>query len=475
MRRTAKSAIPLTLMRFITAGFAFLIIGKVFSEEVVPRFVPRDRSQFYLSGGARISPDGTLTYTAYRWPERPGSLEQWAFDETLEHKWKVSAGSNEEREEQQVGRGHLRPINPEGSATWGRSVLNMAYTGLGAVDRPLVVWWNGPKGCFDVYERNTRRRVESLGPNGIVAEPAYPSERFAPLYVTGRHEGTPNPAYVATRDAVFGVTIPTMSLTQLHDQQPQAMGTFSFWGRPSLRRRVPGAPGVVMSSHDLALIAGGEFLVIDSEGEVLQRLRLPKGLVDLSSTAPNYYGGIEATLFQNGTGFFTFRQAWGKQTAALVAEDGRIIKRVDVDISDISRRINNTNPRGGAASLSRSASTTAEQSEIRFPTLLSPLPWLMSAPALAQSLALSLLLAGLIFWRQTRIGRRGVKRIAWTIFTFATGLLGAATYFVAYRDYRTEPCPQCNGRRPVAEDICPHCRAPWPSPEPMGMEIVESA
>jgi hypothetical protein len=114
---------------------------------------------------------------------------------------------------------------------------------------------------------------------------------------------------------------------------------------------------------------------------------------------------------------------------------------------------------------------------VRFPTLLPPIPvpGFMEKSALVQSIALSLVLAAVVLWRQTRLGRRGAWRMAWVVFTFVFGLLGFLTYLAAYRDRRSEPCPNCRRRRLVAEEICPHCGSPWPAPKTLGIEIIEPA
>jgi len=99
----------------------------------------------------------------------------------------------------------------------------------------------------------------------------------------------------------------------------------------------------------------------------------------------------------------------------------------------------------------------------------------MDTSALIQSLALSFALAAMILWHQTRLGLRGAKRAAWVLFAFVFGLLGFATYLTAYRDCRSESCPNCRRRRPTTKEICPHCGVPWPAPQPLGTEIIEPA
>ena len=103
------------------------------------------------------------------------------------------------------------------------------------------------------------------------------------------------------------------------------------------------------------------------------------------------------------------------------------------------------------------------------------MPGLMEKSALVQSLALSCILAAVVLWRQTLLGRRGAYRVAWVVFTLVFGLLGFLAYLTAYWDRRSEPCPDCRRRRFVAEDNCPHCGTRWPAPKPLGIEILETA
>jgi hypothetical protein len=35
------------------------------------------------------------------------------------------------------------------------------------------------------------------------------------------------------------------------------------------------------------------------------------------------------------------------------------------------------------------------------------------------------------------------------------------------------PCPQCGRKRPLQDDLCPHCQAEWPKPVPRGIEIFD--
>jgi hypothetical protein len=209
----------------------------------------------------------------------------------------------------------------------------------------------------------------------------------------------------------------------------------------------------------LLVVHDNTLSVLDAAGSLLRDIKLP----EIVPALLNEHFSSSFTLFADGkVAIDGCRKTWNKKTAILLAEDGSLVRRVDYDTDEVSKTLN-----GGVG----------RTAEILFPTLMPPIPvpWLMDRSALIQSIALSLVLAAIVLWRQTQLGRRGSRRVAWVVFTFVFGLLGLVTYLTAYRDCRSEPCPNCRRRRPVAEDICPHCGAPWPAPKPLGIEIVETA
>jgi hypothetical protein len=160
--------------------------------------------------------------------------------------------------------------------------------------------------------------------------------------------------------------------------------------------------------------------------------------------------------------FNGYRKTLNKRTILLFEEDGSLMRQVDYDTEELTRTLNKK--------MGRTA-------DILFPTLMPPIPvpGFMEKSALVQSIALSLVLAAVILWRQTRLGRRGARCVMWVVFTFVFGLLGFVTYLASYWDRRSEPCPNCRRHRLVAEELCPHCGAPWPAPKPLGIEIIEPA
>jgi hypothetical protein len=88
---------------------------------------------------------------------------------------------------------------------------------------------------------------------------------------------------------------------------------------------------------------------------------------------------------------------------------------------------------------------------------------------------LSLALAAItLFWTR-RAYFSWPRACAWAAFVFAFNLAG----FIAFRlvaDWPPlTPCPRCRRPRPIHDDLCPHCAAPWPIPETGDLEVFDHA
>jgi hypothetical protein len=85
----------------------------------------------------------------------------------------------------------------------------------------------------------------------------------------------------------------------------------------------------------------------------------------------------------------------------------------------------------------------------------------------------SLLLALLTLAWARRMHFSWGRAWAWAAFVLAFNLAGLITFrLVADWPVRVR-CPQCSHKRPVEENLCPHCGASWPTPVSRGTEIFD--
>jgi hypothetical protein len=66
------------------------------------------------------------------------------------------------------------------------------------------------------------------------------------------------------------------------------------------------------------------------------------------------------------------------------------------------------------------------------------------------------------------------RAVAWAAFVLAFNVAGLITFRLVTDWPVRVRCPQCNRKRPVEENLCPHCRAPWPTPISRGTEIYDA-
>jgi hypothetical protein len=62
---------------------------------------------------------------------------------------------------------------------------------------------------------------------------------------------------------------------------------------------------------------------------------------------------------------------------------------------------------------------------------------------------------------------------AWAAFVLAFNLAGLITFRLVSDWPVRVKCPQCSRKRPVEENLCPHCGASWPTPVSHGTEIFD--
>jgi len=324
-----------------------------------------------------------------------------------------------------------------------------------------LLWWNGPEGQFDLYDSQTRLRTESIGPGGAVTQaPSRPEGRFMladkPILsgFVQRPDGSTIPSgdarcYLITDDGVLRLNPDPQNLSLEYIFHGKVNG----WGVMGWRE----------ADHKLSgmyLISGGAIWQLDFQGPPVRKIPLSDQLVQAILASSNAIVPLENGKFSVQTQ--NPHNAY-KKTLFLLDGDGQVLRRVELDREDLNVRI------GGISNRSPMIHMPAVVLPISPRGLLK-----MTTAAMIQYVILSLVLMSLVTWHQVRTGRRGWRAFAWSAFTLATGPAGAASYVIAHWDKRTEACPGCEKRRPIAQDACPHCNIPWPVPAKTGFEVLEA-
>jgi hypothetical protein len=438
MKPTVKSSIPLTFIQFSAAIVLFLAF-----EIFLNSLTIRRTASSYNFMGAQISSDGQVTYLASRGSSAVGRImDTWHFDETIKHPQRKSPTNGMDIFNSVTVSGVRDSVkNIERNSHTVKRIFRQFYGSYLYDAKTPVIWWNGPAGQLDWYDGASRMRVASLGPVGpAVKFPARPKERFDAMNLDFFQDG----GYISTPQGVYNLW------EAFTDFKAKLVYRGSCEAFAQLDRLMPS------SGSRLLIVHGSTLSILDKAGSLLRDINLPDIAASLLKE------GFSIHLFENGRlAIDGYRKIWHEKTILLLAEDDSLVRRVDYDTNEITKAMN-----GGV-----------DRTGILFPTLMPPIPvpGLMEKSALVQSIVLSLVLAAVVLWRQTRLGRRGARRAAWVVFTFASGLLGFVTYLAAYWGRRSEPCPQCRRPRLVAENVCPHCDSRWPAPKPLGIEIIDPA
>ncbi|MGO8702660.1 MAG: hypothetical protein ACLQVA_02495 [Candidatus Brocadiia bacterium] len=309
---------------------------------------------------------------------------------------------------------------------------------------PALLWWNGPEGQFDSYNTQTRLRSASIGPDGTVTRaPARPQGRFSLA-----DEPIPfDLGYLLiTEDGVLRLNPDPQKLGVEHLFD----GTVKGWGSRKDQ------DGKVVR---LDIISGGALWQLDLKGPPVRKVPLPDQLSQgILAADENHIVPLDNGRFSIETDYRAGN--WRRKTLFLVSSDGSVQRRVELDRDELNAQI------GGVASKFRMTNPTI--------VIIPWIRWERTTADFIQYAVLSLVLAGLVTWHQARTGRRGWRAFGWPAFTFVTGLAGAGAYVIAQWDKRTEACPGCGKRRPIAQDTCPHCSIPWPKPAKSGFEVLEA-
>jgi hypothetical protein len=450
------------------SSFAFSVALAVFVGAILVVAMPvtwlqgkvEPRSELFRFNSPAMSADGTLTFLGHKFDQNPPHWQYWTFDESLQKP--VVSGQ--------------RPPSAFVDEGWKSRTANMTgdTENPGAQDNPArvqavhyalserrfapgtfvldrlvtpLVWWNRPAGQFDVYDRATRLRQGSLSMDGVfVPAPGRPAQRVDMLVLRGNVRGA---CFFATRTGVFRLDLPMGPVHPVFNGRVSAFGLVDTAPAPGF---LHDGPTRTAGTLDLLVRSGGELLRLNPKGEVIARHPHP---------ALKNETEYSVTFMDNGRILFKT----GRRTRSshlhhllLMEPDGKVVRNVTIDEDEITLKMN-----GG---VHRCLALHA-------PTLLPPVPGVMTTAALAQSVALSLALCGVVVWHQARRGVRGWRRTAWPAFAFVGGILGALTYCASIWDERAEPCPACGKRRVISADLCAHCAAAWPRPKELGIEIKD--
>lgn len=450
-----KSSFPFSAVAAVFVGAVIVVGAPVIW--LVERVEPRsDRFHF---NWAAMSADGALTYTAYQHSRNPPRWEYWDFDASFSKP--VGPRKNPPSDE---GYEKARPprqvqMYSDSAAlfrwdTYARQVRVNAdrwgghynYRTWEEVTAPLV-WWNRDAGQFDVYDRVTRLRQGSLSIDGVfVPAPGRPVQQISVRALLG---SISNACLFVTGDGVFRLDLPTGPIHTIFAGPVSASGFISNTApRPT---GIDGSdPARTADAFDVFVRSGGELLRINPKGEIIARF--PHKAFEHESEYSVTFKDNGRLLFQTGNP----RGRTYVSRLVLMEPDGKIVRDVSIDHNEITLRMN-----GGVR----------ERPTLYAPTLLPPVPGVMTTSALAQSAALCLAFCGVVVWHQKRRGVRGWRRAVWPAFAFVGGVLGALTYFASVWDERSEPCPECGKRRAISADHCSHCGAAWPRPKELGIEI----
>ena len=435
MKPSVKSALPTAAILFSTVlSILFFIQVRLY-----------ERNSTYLRNqrpGVAESvfmADGSLVHVVGI-PDPPvDGLPAWrreVYDEKLSVKPLSVDATNAFLKEYQGKRMSITPVSERKTEWWSLDVWKAPSA---------LLWWNGPEGQFDIYDSHTRLRSASIGPDGVVTRaPARPQERFrlASDPIVFNHD-----YLLITDDGVLRLNPEpkNLGIERLFD------GKVKGWG---IRQEQEGKVA------RMYVISGGALWQLDLKDPPVRKVPLSDELsqailaADESSIVPLENGRFSIeTDYRAGN--------WRRKTLFLLDSDGSVLRRVELDRDELNARIRHGIP-------SKSGMTTLTI------VILPWLRWERTTADFIQYAVLSLVLTGLVAWHQARTGRRGWRAFAWSAFTFVTGLAGAAAYVIAHWDKRTEACPGCGKRRPIAQDTCPHCNIPWPKPAKSGFEVLEA-
>jgi hypothetical protein len=96
-----------------------------------------------------------------------------------------------------------------------------------------------------------------------------------------------------------------------------------------------------------------------------------------------------------------------------------------------------------------------------------------------KDVAIRITLTSLVFSIITLVWARRLlfsweRALAWAAFVLAFNLAGLITFRLVADWPVLVKCPSCGRKRPIEENLCPHCATGWPARKPEGTEIVDS-
>ena len=96
--------------------------------------------------------------------------------------------------------------------------------------------------------------------------------------------------------------------------------------------------------------------------------------------------------------------------------------------------------------------------------------WLVGA--LVLQIAIAMILAYLAAQQR---GLSARSRTLWLILSALLGPASSLAILAIYPECFREPCPRCDKRRRVENELCEHCGKAWDKPADEGIEIIETS
>lgn len=442
--QTVRS-VPTGIVLFLAGLSVFALAGATLEDLGSKRLYSRLHGEKLTVSSADWTPDGEFRYFGYRGPGN----STWSYGESLGQPVKQDAKSQEEsRNYPRVWR---CPLGETGERQMIQKDIHLLLQRDVDMEDAALLWWNGLTGHVEVYDHRTGDRLASLGSRGdVAAAPGRPADRLNARYVIrdAYGGGWHHSAYLVTAHCILAVPNRLEALKTVFrapgKSEIDELGLGTIWG--SARSQ-----GASRRSWFLVRCTDRLYQVSDT-GNQVDPVPFPDEIREKCfSVRPLKHGLHAFSIWDEG-----YRGP--DYESLLVDQQGKILRRVNVDIAEINKRLH------GDLSVPIDSLTQC---------ILPPVPGLMSLLGLLQSTTIVLLLAGTVTWHQRTTGQSGRKRWLWPLFVFASSVFGFLCYWAIHWDDVTEACPKCRKKRLVGRDLCPHCQADWPKWKPLGVEIFD--
>jgi hypothetical protein len=415
--------------------------------------------------GAHWLPDAAIGYLVYEnawgghaWRGLDDTV--WLYDESLQNRSRTNYGALESSDVQ------ITSVTEETLKARRREVLQerpREYETAGKT----IVWWNGPLGQLDVYRVASRRRIRSMGAGAITVDaPARPDGKIEVVcsFPIRESRGVQISEIIVTPQEIYQINAAFDSGRKIFAGSIQGAGYQSAVTKETVQMMQiqEGVDNVekqmIPSPHPawICVVSAGALQALDLRGQLQWQLPLPLEAIGRTfsyTILKNDLYGLEVSQRKN---------SYWNQIFLLLRADGTVVRRVEVNLSDVNRRLN-------------PPASRSWRDEFAGLSLFLPSLAVIKPTACPADMLVGLALAGVIVWLQRRTGAQGWRRVAWPVLTATTGVFGLLVYAAAHGKERTEKCPACGKQRRIDVEQCPHCACMWPGPGRTGMEVFQSA